>query len=118
LVQPGIDLSIHVPPAVELTRWPAEVEAAAFMVVREAVENAFRHASASAISIRLDGTAGALQVTVADNGVGITDEAPNTDTHLGLLGMRERGRAVGAAVTVERADTRGTQVIFDWKGAL
>lgn len=115
LTQPEIDISIDLPSDVALMRWPGEVEYAAFMVAREAVENALRHSGASAVSVRLSGSTVALQLEVADNGVGIKAGASPANGHLGLLGMHERARAIGAKVTVESAEDQGTCVRFSWR---
>ncbi len=114
---PQLDISITVPPKLELMRWPAEVEYAVFMVVREAVENALRHANASAIAVELSGNALSLHVTIADNGVGLPDSVGLGVGHLGILGMQERAQAVGASVTLGRGQEPGTRVAFHWQCA-
>lgn len=115
LREPEIDISIDLPPEVALIRWPAEVEYAAFMVAREAVENALRHAGATTVSVRLAGSAVSLQLEVADDGVGIKAGALAPTGHLGLLGMHERARAIGAVVKVESEPAQGTRVRFNWQ---
>lgn len=114
---PQVDIAIHVPFKLELMRWPAEVEYAAFMVVREAVENALRHSGASVITVDLTGSALSLDLTVADNGVGIPAGAGQSVGHLGILGMQERAQAAGASVTCGRGDEPGTRVTFHWQCA-
>lgn len=117
LAQPGFDLSIHVLPAVALLRWPTEVEYAAFMVAREAVENTFRHSGAAMVSVRLGGNASSLQLDVADDGAGMATDKPIHTGHLGILGMHERAQAIGATVTVSPGDAKGTRVSFRWKSS-
>lgn len=114
---PQIDISINVPHKLELMRWPVEVEYAAFMVVRESVENALRHSSASAIAVELSGNALSLHITVSDNGVGLPEGVGLGVGHLGILGMRERAQAVGATVTLGRGQKPGTRVAFHWQCA-
>jgi len=112
---PQVDISIHVPFKIELMRWPVEVEYAAFMVVREAVENALRHSGASVITVNLMGDAMSLDLTVVDNGVGIPADAGQSVGHLGILGMQERAQAAGASVTYGPGDDLGTRVAFHWQ---
>jgi PAS domain S-box-containing protein len=112
---PQVDISIHVPFKIELMRWPVEVEYAAFMVVREAVENALRHSGASVITVNLTGDAMSLDLTVLDNGVGIPADAGQSVGHLGILGMQDRAQAAGASVTYGRGDDLGTRVAFHWQ---
>ena len=97
-------------------RWPAEVEYGAFMIAREAVENALRHARATALAVRLSGAALALQLQVEDNGVGMATMATGRSGHLGILGMHERAHAIGAALAVESAQEHGTRVQLNWHG--
>jgi hypothetical protein len=112
---PEVDITIHVPSKLEAMRWPAEVEYAAFMVVREAVENALRHSQAKAISVELSGGALSLNLSVTDNGVGLPESAGMRVGHLGILGMQERAQAVGGSVTCGRGPNAGTRVVFRWQ---
>ncbi len=114
LTRPRIDFSFDVGPGVELLRWPGEVEYAAFMVAREAVENALRHSASQSVSVRLSGSSGCLRLEVADRGVGITADTSPRTRHLGILGMHERAQAIGATVKVQRGPDQGTLVSFNW----
>jgi PAS domain S-box-containing protein len=114
LAQPQIDISFHVVPQMAQMRWPAEVEYAAFMVAREAVENALRHSGSPSVEVRLSGQADALEVEVEDDGEGIAQDASKKERHLGILGMYERAQMIGATVLVDSAAGRGTRVIFRW----
>lgn len=115
LTQPQIDISLHVLPEMAHLPWPAEVEYAAFMVAREAVENALRHSGSPTIVVRLSGKAGALQVEVVDDGEGMAPVANIKERHLGILGMHERAQMIGAIVTVDSAPGHGTRVNFSWE---
>jgi PAS domain S-box-containing protein len=114
LTQPLIDLSIQVHPSVEALRWPGEVEHAAFMIAREAIENSFRHAGCTSLAVRISGSVQSLQVEIADNGAGMTPDIQQGSGHLGIVGMHERAQVVGGAVTVVGASGGGTRVCFDW----
>jgi signal transduction histidine kinase len=58
-------------------RLPAECEATAYYVVSEAFANAVKHASASAVEIRVEAVEGILTVRVSDDGVGGADASPD-----------------------------------------
>jgi PAS domain S-box-containing protein len=118
LTQPLVDISISVPPEIALLRWSGELEYAAFMVAREAVENSLRHARASSVAVRLSGTAATLQLEVVDNGVGIKEGATKRTGHLGILGMQERAHAVGASVVLDAAEPKGARVRFNWQAGV
>jgi PAS domain S-box-containing protein len=117
LTKPEVDIAIHVNPETILMRWPSEVEYAAFMIAREAVENALRHSGASSVSVRLSGTALSLHLEVADNGLGLSADASQKKGHLGMLSMHERAHAIGAKVSFVSAASQGTTASFDWEPA-
>ncbi|MDO9198811.1 PAS domain S-box protein [Rhodoferax sp.] len=117
LTQPQVDFSIDVAPDVARLRWPTEVEYAAFMVGREAIENALRHSGSSVVSVRLTGAPSSLRLEIADNGVGIAAGGTTRPGHLGIVGMHERAQAIAATVTIEPGEARGTRVIFNWQRA-
>ena len=114
LSQPNLDISLTVKPDMSALRFPPDVEYAAFMVAREAIENALKHADPSSVSVRLCATPGDLQLEVVDNGAGIAPEKQAASGHLGILGMHERAHAVGALVSVAPALPKGTRVSFSW----
>ena len=91
-------------------RLAPESEAVVYRVVQEAVHNALKHASASAISILLRRTNGQLTTLVEDNGRGFDPAAVPPDRGLGLIGMRERAQLVEGALVVESASEAGTRV--------
>jgi signal transduction histidine kinase len=109
-------------------QWPArfkvvsvgdqrEVDAAVreevYLVGREAVLNAFRHAEAKEIEVELAFDVKQFRLCVRDNGVGIDPdilEAGRRPGHWGLVGMRERANCIGAALKIwSRAET-GTEI--------
>lgn len=82
--------------------------AAVFRILQEALTNVARHAQASAVQVTLERQDGTLRLEVSDNGRGMS-RAGNGKS-LGLLGMRERARALGGAVEIDGASGRGTIV--------
>ena len=97
-------------------RWPADVEYAVFMIAREALLNALRHAGARAITVRLDGDGRHLTLEVSDDGHGLAPEArAGRPGHLGLVGMRERALAIGARLHIDAPPGHGTIVALTWE---
>lgn len=88
----------------------SEVAATAFRVVQEALTNAIRHAEAAHVTVRVAATAAGLTVTVTDDGAGFDPGSLRNRVGLGLVGMRERVRAVGGVFAVTTAPGRGTTV--------
>jgi len=77
-------------------------------IVREALTNARRHAGARSIAVSIGVDEGAVWVEVTDDGRGF--DAELAAGGIGLDAMRERARAIGAALTVESEPGQGTRV--------
>lgn len=88
------------------------VQEEAFIVIRELVHNARRHAQSDDIRVVLDWGPSSVTVSVSDNGSGFVraDVRPGA---LGLIGARERAEAVGAELTILTTAGAGTVVILD-----
>lgn len=82
---------------------------ACFRVLQEALTNVARHSRADHVLVRLATTSENVTLEVADNGIGLPPDA-FTRGSLGLIGMRERAAAIGAALTFDREDPTGTRV--------
>ncbi|MFC7726404.1 histidine kinase [Nocardioides sp. GCM10028917] len=89
------------------TGLPAAVEVAAYRIVSEALANVVKHAGARHVDVRLEGDAGGLTVTVADDGRGI---GPDVTAGVGLLSLRERAEELGGRCEVECPESGGTTV--------
>ncbi|MFF9850082.1 sensor histidine kinase [Streptomyces litmocidini] len=75
---------------------PRPVETAAYFVVSEAVTNAAKHSSASAVSVRVTRVGPLLTVRVEDDGRGGADPAGS-----GLTGLRSRVAALDGTLHVD-----------------
>jgi signal transduction histidine kinase len=75
-------------------------------VVREAVGNAVRHASATTIVVDIDAV-DRLVIDVSDDGIGLTDI-----TRSGLRDLEERASASGGSLTLARADAGGLRLTW------
>ncbi|HUY98976.1 MAG TPA: histidine kinase [Thermomicrobiaceae bacterium] len=94
-------------------RLPAEVELGLFRIMQEALRNVERHSAATSASLTLSFREMGVRVVVEDDGVGFPSDAllaPGVSGQLGLLGMRERARLLGATVRVASTPGSGTRV--------
>ncbi len=101
LVRPRLDidhdLDAHVP----------ETHVADILqVVREALSNVARHASASTVEVRAGVDGDRVTVVVADDGVGFVPARPSAGR--GLENVRERATVLDGDVTVDSTPGRGT----------
>ena len=89
---------------------PPEQATAVFRIFQEALTNIARHAAASRVSILLEENAGYLVLEVQDNGRGMEPLDMTNIKSLGILGMQERARLVGGAITINGDASKGTIV--------
>ena len=76
--------------------------------LNELATNALKHAHASALEVSLSVEGEVYSVTVRDDGVGFDPEAQAQG--FGLLGLRERLRAVDGTFSIDSRPGRGTRV--------
>ena len=91
-------------------RLSPELEMACFRIVQEAITNVLRHAHAAHAVVRVRYTAQSLLVSIVDDGRGVSPEtmvARAKAGHLGLVGMRERARALGGELTLSSPPASG-----------
>ena len=86
------------------------ISTALLRVAQESLVNVYRHAHASTVRVVLERSAGELQLTVSDNGVGIAaTDAGHKSRGFGLQGMRHRIDALGGRFRIG-AMKRGTRI--------
>ncbi len=90
-----------------LSEVPFELEADVVAVVREALSNSVRHASATDAEVRVS-TLEDLVITVRDNGVGIGPDIPRS----GLANLTERARARGGWCQARPGSPNGTEFVW------
>jgi signal transduction histidine kinase/ligand-binding sensor domain-containing protein len=83
-----------------------------YRIAGEALRNAFRHAGAHRIEVRIRYEDARLQIRVSDDGKGfapavLTEPRPG---HFGLVGMRERAELIGGHLEVWSKEGLGTEI--------
>lgn len=99
----AVDLSIALAPEDRLDPIRTEHIVA---IVSEALANVVRHAQASRVEVRVTRQGDQLDVSIRDNGLGISDTAT---AGFGLRNMHDRARILHGELSVSRLD-RGTEV--------
>jgi signal transduction histidine kinase len=100
-----IMVDLHVGPE----RHPADIEATAYFVACEALTNAYKHAAATNVDLRVQCADGRLELTVADDGVG----GAHPDRGSGLRGLSDRIAAQGGRMTVDSQPGAGTRLVAE-----
>jgi two-component system, NarL family, nitrate/nitrite sensor histidine kinase NarX len=104
------DLSIEL----DLADWEdalnAHEQLHVLQIVREALNNAVKHARASRITVRLHAlNEGEAVIEIEDNGIGLLD-ASDRDGHFGLHIMRERADHLGGLLGLDSQPGNGLRV--------
>jgi signal transduction histidine kinase len=98
----------------DLSIVPARVLSVAYVVIREALANAAKHAGGRGVTVTLAASDSDLTVVVGDGGHGFTREdelAAREAHHVGLDLLRRRVTEVGGQLRIESRPGRGTRVV-------
>jgi PAS domain S-box-containing protein len=95
-------------------RLPNEVKVALYRIAQESLNNVAKHAGATQAAVRLECQPGYVDLCIRDDGSGFDLESLPPES-LGLGIMRERAEAIGAALTIDSAVGRGTEIEVAWQ---
>ena len=96
-------------PELAATGPPGDTEFGVFRIAQEAIHNAFKHAGAERIEVRLSDGGGAMRLSVTDDGRGLPDPSPAAGRG-GLFNMRTRASLLGARLDIGPIAPSGTEV--------
>jgi signal transduction histidine kinase len=95
-------------------RLASELEIACFRIVQEAVTNALRHAEARRLKVRLEHSPATLRLEIEDDGRGFAGlpalVQAAIEGHIGIIGMRERVRALNGTFQIRSQPNKGTSI--------
>ncbi len=83
---------------------------AMYRILQEALTNIARHAQATHVQVSLVRQAHTLELTVRDNGRGITESEIRSPDAMGLMGMHERAERWGGTMRIYGVPDEGTEV--------
>lgn len=106
----GIAFDLEAPPAVERVRLTPEQRRHIFLILKEAVNNAARHAGCASVSLSFRLSGRQLVARIHDNGAGF--QRSDEESGRGLDNMRARAESLGGSFQVDSAPGRGTSVAF------
>lgn len=90
---------------------PAETALALFRAAQECLTNVSRHAQARRVELALHVGADTITLDIADDGIGCSAARLATSERFGLLGLRERLRALGGSLTLDGRPGYGLRVV-------
>jgi signal transduction histidine kinase len=102
---------LDLPHNVPVRPLPPEMRHNIFLIVKEALTNALKHASAKEVRVQAKATEYSLAITVQDDGKGFdTAAAPGRTGRQGLGNMRRRAEAMNGRLEIRSAGGEGTTV--------
>ncbi|WP_121611010.1 sensor histidine kinase [Mesobacillus foraminis] len=92
-------------------RLPAKYEVALFRLIQESVQNAFKHANANLIQVKLEIKNCVISVIIKDDGNGFDQEKTKPES-FGILGMKERVELLDGEISIDSKVGSGTLVMI------
>ncbi len=90
---------------------PDEQATSVYRIVQEALFNVLKHAQADQVIVTARKDGNFLELTIADDGVGISsEEQVQVGLHYGFLSMKERATMIGANLNITSEPGNGTTV--------
>jgi signal transduction histidine kinase len=86
-----------------------EVKRNLILILKEAMTNTFKHAQASEVKVALQADKSKIEMSIKDNGKGISDESHNGFGN-GLKNMRKRAESINAQFNFESSKGSGTSI--------
>ena len=83
------------------------------LAVKEALNNAVKHANARCIDVELEVSPSKARLTIEDDGIGMRPEL-EVSAGLGLRTMRYRASLIGARFSIGPAEPYGTLITCEW----
>ncbi len=90
--------------------YSAEMEETLYHITVEALNNALKHARATAVTVTINQTPTAVTLHIADNGQGFDLETAVSAGGLGLTSMQERAAKLGGDLTIETTPGKGAAI--------
>jgi ligand-binding sensor domain-containing protein/signal transduction histidine kinase len=104
-----LDLSHHLPPV----SLQPEVRHNIFLVVKEVLTNAFKHAEAGEIRVQATASASSLEIVIRDDGKGFEmADVSGSQKRNGLANMHHRTRSIGGRLVIQSEPGKGTTIIL------
>ncbi len=90
---------------------PDPTKVVAYRIAREAMVNAYKHANATLITVTVVSVADGVEVTVADDGVGLANPTTSSPPgHYGISSMHDRAAVIGGHCEIRSSSGGGTVV--------
>ncbi|HHY21714.1 MAG TPA: histidine kinase [Bacilli bacterium] len=93
-------------------RFSQQIEVSIFRLVQEAVQNAYKHAKAASVQVKVEVKDTKVILIVKDDGIGF-DPTQKKENSFGLIGMKERVHVLEGKIDIVSKLNSGTTIIID-----
>jgi signal transduction histidine kinase len=109
----GLKVRFDIPEVMPSTALAGKARHYLFLAVREALNNAVKHARAGLVRLEIRAVNSSLRIAVEDNGCGLAPAQTSAPgTHEGLANMRRRMEDIGGMFEITSRPEGGTRVTF------
>ena len=109
----GLRVRFDLPPSIPALELSGKTRHLVFLAVREALNNAVKHAAAKLIRLEIKVADGGLRIVVEDDGQGFAPKQElSAGTHEGLKNMQRRMAEIGGQFQLTSRPEGGTRVEF------
>ena len=89
---------------------PMDIRQNLYLIFKEAINNSIKHSNCNKISLETGLRGSVLEMTLKDDGIGIKDI--NNQNGNGLKNMQARAKLLGATLTIDSVENKGTTITF------
>jgi signal transduction histidine kinase len=108
-----IDYQLNIPRSLPVMEMDIESRRNAYLIFKEAINNAMKHSQCSKMDISLLADSEKMTLLVSDDGIGFDmEEKIKSGKGLGLGSMEKRARDIGGELKIQTEPGKGTKVIF------
>ncbi len=109
----GLDIKILIQNREDFSTLSQKTQEGLYNIVKEAINNAFRHAHAESVSVifRHDRI---FTLLIIDDGCGFNPEKVDSKTHHGLEIMKNRAALLGGQFSIKSEENSGTVIKIEW----
>jgi signal transduction histidine kinase len=84
-----------------------------FRIFQEVINNIIHHAKARLIDVLIARTINGVAIQIMDDGMGFNSSGPEKNHGLGISNMQQRALLIGAKLSIESVQGKGTTVIIN-----
>jgi signal transduction histidine kinase len=106
-----IDYQLNIPRNLPVMEMDIEARRNAYLIFKEAINNAMKHSECTRMDISLLADAEKMTLLVGDNGIGF-EVAEKLSTGVGLGSMHKRAHEIGGELKITSAPGLGTKISF------